>query len=313
MKVGELDVLPVWDGLMVTVEPAGFPPHDSPEFEPHSEYITAEGDYHAELGGFLVRSAEKVVLIDAGLGSNGNDGVHQIKAIDGGPERYLEMLAGFGLSDAELARRRKSLDRHKVTNGSLPDSLRKYGVQPADITDVVITHMHPDHLGWVSVEGRPFFPQAKIWCHDADLDLFLGDSAPDESGTEMMFGTPPTKDRMAPVHDQIEPWTSDLTIAPGITLRHLPGHTPGNAIAVVASGTERAYVLGDTFHCALELVDEQFHMPGDLNPAQAKLSKDAIIREIEDGSIPVASPHFPDLRFGRLLVDADGKRTWRWH
>src|SRR5215218_2693343 len=138
MKVGELDVLPVWDGRMVTAQPKGFPPPDSPEFEPHREYITPEGDYQADLGGFLVRSGERVVLIDAGLGSNGNGGVHRITAIDKGPERYLEMLAGFGLSEAELAGRRKSLDRQKITNGSFPDSLRKYGVQPADVTDVVV-------------------------------------------------------------------------------------------------------------------------------------------------------------------------------
>src|SRR5579875_3640451 len=75
LRVGELEIVPVWDGRMTLVEPAGFPDHASPEFEPHARYITPAGEYLADLGGFLVRTGDQVVLIDAGLGPGADEGV----------------------------------------------------------------------------------------------------------------------------------------------------------------------------------------------------------------------------------------------
>ena len=44
---------------------------------------------------------------------------------------------------------------------------------PDDITDLVFTHLHFDHIGWASAEGAPFFPNATIRYASADLEHFL--------------------------------------------------------------------------------------------------------------------------------------------
>jgi glyoxylase-like metal-dependent hydrolase (beta-lactamase superfamily II) len=311
MRVGDLDVLPVWDGRMTFVEPPGFPDHDSTEFAPHARYITPAGEYLADLGGFLIRTGGQVVLVDAGLGPGPEGGTHHPAGDPEDVAAFIDMFRRYGVSEDELIRRERDLGRQSVRYGSLPDNLAKLGVRPGDVTDVVLSHLHPDHMGWVSEDGRSFFAHARIWTHSADADHYLGNSPPDETGMRIMLGTAPTKQRMAPVHDQLELWTSDTHVAPGILLRHLPGHTPGNAIAVVSSGADTAFILGDTFHCPLELVDEGFHIMGDLDHEQALRQKSVLRREIEAGSVPVASPHFADLRFGRVVLDS-GRRSWVW-
>ena len=195
--------------------------------------------------------------------------------------------------------------------GAKAQNLDAHGVKPEEITDVVLSHLHPDHMGWVTRDGKPLFPKAKLWAHQADVDLFLGNDSPDETSFKVMLGVESTKHRMAPVHDQIHSWQRDFTVAPGIDLRWLPGHTPGSSITVVSSGDERAMILGDVIHCPLELVDDDFAIMADIDPALANSSKAIVRYEIEGTNVHVSSSDFPGLQFGRLLAGT-GKRLWSW-
>src|SRR5581483_2910434 len=54
--------------------------------------------------------------------------------------------------------------------GMFLDELAAQGVQPAEVTDVVFTHLHFDHIGWASADGAPVFPNATYRCHREDWD-----------------------------------------------------------------------------------------------------------------------------------------------
>jgi glyoxylase-like metal-dependent hydrolase (beta-lactamase superfamily II) len=324
MKIGNLEIIPVFDGQMLFREPPGFPPKDSPEFEPHRDYITDDGRYYADLGGFLVKTGDRLVLLDAGLGpadhhhAGGTCADPTCAHADyfpgrntAGLERYRAWWRDCGNSEERIDMLVAQLQQQSVTHGYLAQSLQKLGVDPADITDVVASHLHPDHMGWVSHGGTPFFPNADIWAHRADADFFLGEDAPDETVYKIMLGVDSTRERMAPVKSRLRIWDQDCTIAPGIDVRHMPGHTPGSSIAVISSEGERAMLLGDVIHCPLELMDSDFTIMADLDPALAHRSKQLIAQEIENQNVHVASSHFPGLRFGRLLA-GEGKKYWSW-
>ena len=319
MKVGDLEIIQILDGEWITPMAPGIPDMTPEEWEQHSAYLLPGGKMMAALGAFLVRTGDQVVLIDAGLGPSASSCDH---GECGHPEHQkaslaypLEKVDAFfrskGAPEPQIQWFKNMLSTQKLQHGWLADSLAKAGVRPEEITDVVLSHLHPDHMGWVASNGAPFFPKAKLWAHQADVDFFLGDSAPDETTFKMMLGVDSTKSRMAPVHSQIQTWDRDCTIAPGIDLRHLPGHTPGSSIAVVSSGDERAMILGDVIHCPLELVDNDFAIMADIDPAMAKRSKAILRQELEGSSVHVSSSHFPGLQFGRLLK-GEGKRYWSW-
>ncbi|MCS7051537.1 MAG: MBL fold metallo-hydrolase, partial [Thermomicrobium sp.] len=56
--------------------------------------------------------------------------------------------------------------------GALLERLRDQGLRPEDIDTVVLTHLHPDHIGWAAVDGQPTFPRARYVISRTDVDTF---------------------------------------------------------------------------------------------------------------------------------------------
>jgi glyoxylase-like metal-dependent hydrolase (beta-lactamase superfamily II) len=178
----------------------------------------------------------------------------------------------------------------------LLQSLAALGLSADDITDVVLTHLHFDHVGWVSCDDTPVFPNATYRCHQRDWDHFVGN---DDTATT----------KMTPVQERFEPITADITLAPGVDTRLCAGHTPGSTILVLSSGAARAMLIGDVVHCPVELLDDEWAGLADVDPVLAKQARNALAAELEGTDVQVAAAHFPGLQFGRLLA-GEGKRGW---
>ncbi len=305
LKIGDLEIIPLHDGHLIIPEPPQIRQNGIDTAE-HRDYIPGNDTFISQLGAFLVRTGGRVVLLDAGLGPPvGHDGVYC--GVDCDPallNAFDNMWRRFGRDEEFVAMRRRNLARTIVHHGRLEESLLAAGVAPEEVTDVILSHVHCDHVGWVSRDEKSYFRNADIWVHEADAAYFLGDAPPDETGTKVMFGVESSKIRMAPALHQIKLWSGDTTIAPGIDVRHTPGHTPGSSITIVSSRECRAMILGDVVHCPLEMTDTQFSLMADLDKDLAHRTKMDVIGEIADGSVHVASPHFPGMRFGRLLTAA---------
>ena len=266
MRVGELEILPVHDGVarmppsdayrLGDVEPNGRGGDDQ-DWAPHRAFLAADGMLELALGGFLIRSGDRVVVVDTGLGP---------------------------------------LDRPPFVGGRFIESLAAFGVAPADVTDVVLTHLHFDHVGWTTQNGEIVFPNASYQCDTRDWDHFVG---PDERATR----------KLSPLESRLSPWDGSGPLLPGLDTMSAPGHTPGSTIVVVSSGTDRALLLGDVVHCPVELLDDEWAGLGDVDPDLAKRTRIALARELEGTDVPVAGAHFPGMQFGRLLA-GQGKRTW---
>ena len=302
MQVGDLEVQPVADGRLLAPWPDTYP--EGPEAAGH-QFATDDGRIILSVGGFLVRSGDRVVLIDAGGGPD-----------EGPPEQWRDaarlraLLESGGLGGDAVARTLAATGAMAAQHGTLPEGLAALGVAPADVTDVVFTHLHFDHIGWASVAGEPYFPHATYRCARPDVDHFLGPDGIDETFFGLVFGATSAADRLAPVLDRFEPWDGDVTLAPGIDTLLAPGHTPGSAVVVVSSGEHRALLLGDVVHCPLELTDDEFVFLGDVDADLARRTRDACRRLMEDGDTVAAGAHFTDLQFGRLLTGS-GRRGWR--
>ena len=309
MNVGAIGVDPVVDGHILSRlhGTKSFPEPDSPLFEDQQGMVRADGLVESTVGGFLVRTGDRVVLVDAGSGQAFAGG-YQVPAMDLDDPVDPFTLLMAGVPDENARRLATDFSRTHIEQGRLPTSLADLGVAPEDVTDVVFTHLHFDHIGWVSDAGGPFFPNATVRCAAADLDHFL--AGPDEEVfVSYLFGALKAGERLAPVLDRIETWASDGPIAPGIDVRLAPGHTPGSSVVILSDGEARALLLGDLIHCPLELMDDDFNLLVDHDQEMANRVREAYARELEGTDVPAAAAHFPGLRFGRLLP---GETTRRW-
>lgn len=309
MNVGSITIDPVIDGHILSrlhgTKP--FPEVDSPLWDDQAGMVHTDGLVESTLGGFLVRTADRLMLVDAGAGQ-AIDGGYRPPAmdLDDPVDPFTLMMSGLPAEDAR--RIAANLGDTHIEQGWLPASLAELGVTPADVTDVVLTHLHFDHIGWVAAGGAPFFPNATVRCAAADLDHFL--AGPSEEGfTSYLFGAPTARDRLEPVLDRMETWAADGSIAAGIDVRLAPGHTPGSSVVVLSDGGARALLLGDLIHCPLELMDDDFNLLVDHDQDMADRVREAYARELEGTDVLASAAHFPGLRFGRLLP---GASTRRW-
>lgn len=276
-QIGDLQVIPVFDGYSREDPTHMYRLHpDAPlrrgerieDWSGRADFLDDNGLVEHGLGGFLVRTGDHVVLIDTGVGPN------QIGPY--GP--YNRVIAG----------------------GGFPTRLAEIGVDPSDVTDVLFSHLHPDHYGWAAANDASLFPNATFRCRDLDWDHFVvkpGDSISGFSAS------------LLALEDRLQTWDSDGPVLPGIDAQLAPGHTPGSTIFVLSSGEARGVLLGDVVHCPVELVEDEWASLGDVDPALARRTKVALARELEGTNTPVAGPHFPGMRFGRLLP-GQGSRKW---
>lgn len=262
MRVGEFEILPVVDGRIVVPASMFFPKATEEDWAPHRQFLNDDAQLEMPVGGFLVRGPKRLALVDVGMG-------------------YVERMPEFG--------------------GRLMHSLTELGHTPDDITDVLYSHLHFDHIGWSSVDGTPQFRNATYRCHAKDWDHFVTkgiSQGPMADG----LGLPPTEHWLAPVADRVELWDGDGTILPGIDVCDAPGHTPGSTVHVISSGNERAVLFGDAVHCPVELLEAEWEIVADIDPELARQTRIALAKEYEGTGTLVAAPHFPGMQFGRLLA-----------
>jgi len=68
------------------------------------------------------------------------------------------------------------------TLGKLPSNLKAAGIDPSDVTHIILTHIHPDHAnGLVDDEGEAVYPNAEVLVHAQELDFWMAENDGSES------------------------------------------------------------------------------------------------------------------------------------
>ncbi|MET0293950.1 MAG: MBL fold metallo-hydrolase, partial [Phenylobacterium sp.] len=181
------------------------------QWERARHLMTPDGKMRAPLGGYLIRSKanNRLVLVDLGLGPYSTPG------LPAGDHNMLQELTALGY-------------------------------KPSDITDIVLTHLHLDHIGWASVDGKSTFPNAKYHLPQSEWDYWI---AKPEGNSHSKAVLDITQAVMKPVAPQLQAFSGESeTLFPGFKIRHAPGHTPGTVIVELDSGGRKALILGDTAH-----------------------------------------------------------------
>jgi glyoxylase-like metal-dependent hydrolase (beta-lactamase superfamily II) len=133
--------------------------------------------------------------------------------------------------------------------GQLALRLEAAGIDPASVTDVVLTHMHMDHIGGLLAEGLKGRLRPDLRVHAADAEAEFWES-PDFSHTSMPPGVPDALRSAASqfldeYRSQLRPFETEYEVAPGVFACRTGGHTPGHSVVRLASGGGRLTFAGD--------------------------------------------------------------------
>ena len=274
LRVGEIDVMVISDGVLPLPTATLATNATSTDLASWLNNMFLPADkFDWPLNVLVARSGEQTILVDAGLGGQ---------------------FPGFPRA------------------GQLPQRLEAAGIDLASVTDVVITHMHMDHVGGLLVDGLKERLRSDVRIHVAAAEVEFWTS-PDFSHTVMPTPVPDvlrsTATRFANEYrNQLQIFDEEHEVAPGVVVRRTGGHTPGHSVVDLKSGGEQLTFAGDAvFQVGFEHPD--WHNGFEHDPEEAARVRVRLFRELaQTGGLLVAT-HLPFPSVGRVAIDGE---VFRW-
>ena len=189
-------------------------------------------------------------------------------------------------------------------DGTLLTQLSDSGVDRGSVDLVVLTHIHPDHVGWNMSDGSPTFPNARYLVTKVDWDHW--------TQTEVRAEAPHVDAQMIPLEslNVLDLIDGEHNVTDEVKTLPTPGHTPGHISLVITSGGARAFILGDVAHSPAQAQYTDWSPGFDVDPNLARDTRHSVLDRLEGDGTLVASGHFPQPGFGRF-VRAGDRRIWQ--
>lgn len=196
------------------------------------------------------------------------------------------------------------------TTGNIVESLDVLGLSPEDVTHVVFTHAHPDHIwGLLDEFDDPVFTDATYMMGRAEWDYWWDPDTVNTIGDARAAHAVGAKRRMEAIEDTVSFFDDGDEILPGIAATLTPGHTPGHMAFEVRQGTDAALIVGDAIgnhHVAFR--KPEWHSGSDQEPALAAQTRATLFDRLTAEQLSIVGFHLPNGGMGRVDADGDGYR-----
>jgi len=274
LRIGEIDVLVVSDGVLLL--PGAMLAHNADPAVRAAwldDMFLPPDAFDWALNVVVVHSGDRTILIDAGMGTEFPD-----------------------------------LKR----SGQLIHRLEAAGIDLGSVTDVVLTHMHMDHVGGLLVDGVKDRLRPDLRIHVAAAEVKFWES-PDFSRVSMPPGFPDALRKTAKrfvkeYRSQLRLFEEEYEVAPGVVVHRTGGHTPGHSVVRLVSGGDRLTFAGDlVFQVGFEHPD--WYNGFEHDPEEAARVRISLLRELAATGELLVATHMPFPSVGHVAVAGN---AFRW-
>jgi glyoxylase-like metal-dependent hydrolase (beta-lactamase superfamily II) len=171
--------------------------------------------------------------------------------------------------------------------GRLPDELAAAGIHPDEVSSVVLTHMHTDHVGW-AVRGpaeapeAAYFRNARYLLQQAEIDAI-------EATSPRLVDWLLTPLRAT---DQLSAVDGEAALAAGLRVVPTPGHTPGHQSVLLTAADDTVLFTGDLLVHTVQLIYPDLPYANESDPAQARITRVGALADLAGRPGPLlASAH----------------------
>ena len=195
------------------------------------------------------------------------------------------------------------------TLGRLADNLREAGHDPAQVTRILCTHLHPDHIGGCALDGGNPFPRAEFLVSAPDHAFFTSDTVRASAPEPLRPFFDLAGQVLTGFGERVSLFQPGADVAPGITSVALPGHTPGHCGFLLDSGAGSLLIWGDLVHLpAIQFARPEVGLTFDTDPAQAAATRAQTLDRAATDGVMVAGMHLLFPGFGYVERAASGYR-----
>ncbi|MEO1563775.1 MAG: MBL fold metallo-hydrolase [Pseudomonadota bacterium] len=173
------------------------------------------------------------------------------------------------------------------TGPTVLPALEAAGYTTDQVDVVVITHMHPDHIGGIMNGGAPTFPNARYVTGQMEFDFWNGMDAGNRVGDMVSSMVTPLAENMS----FLAPGDSPMS---GITAMDQFGHTPGHMGYMIESGGKSVYLAADLAnHYVWSLAYPDWEVRFDMDKAGAAAARRRVLGMLAADQTPIIGYHLP--------------------
>ncbi|WP_105006170.1 MBL fold metallo-hydrolase [Rhizobium leguminosarum] len=179
------------------------------------------------------------------------------------------------------------------TDGRLAENLSAVGVDPASITKVIFTHVHPDHSGGTTkADGSLLFPNAYYYVNEAEWSFWTDpDYETKMPGTLHAFARGAQRDLFA-VKDRLTMVKPGDEIVSGLNVVSTRGHTPGH-ISLELAGDGNLLIAGDVIpNNIVSFENPKWYFGFDTDPDIALKNRAALLDKASNEKLRMLGYHW---------------------
>jgi glyoxylase-like metal-dependent hydrolase (beta-lactamase superfamily II) len=219
-------------------------------------------------------------------------------------DKKILIDTGVGFSEKPVVVNGNSV----VFRGRLQQLLEEENIKKEDITDVIITHFHPDHIGGIfNDDAKLNFPNARFHMHEDEWNYWRSSQSGNQPAQFKYF----IEKNITHLKDSsLNLIKGDfIDVLPGITTVKADGHTAGHIAVVIHSEKENLLYISDTFLHPLHIERLDWQTSYDMDHEKAKQSRVKILELARKENMLVNAFHFDFPGLGRIDKSAN---NWIW-
>ena len=193
------------------------------------------------------------------------------------------------------------------TMGRVPAALALAGVSPEEVETVLVSHLHPDHVGGlVTKDGRAVYPNAEIVVHATEARHWLPDEALSRAPDAAKPYFEGARKALAPYKDRTRQHEGGEVVS-GITALPMPGHTPGHCGFRIVSGDKSLLSFTDVVHLpAIQFKRPEAGVAFDVDGNAARETRKRVLEEAAAEKSFIAGNHLEFPALGYVAREAQG-------